>query len=118
MFPILDELRKCRIRYHQGLCAVPQLPDPGISTRPIIQKFAYIGKNSLRQRIKLLEKERSHWNLDEKQKPLGCGERGRASSDFGVFKLGVLRLSGMDLGYGLPRQGEPEEGLEAKLECR
>ena len=35
---------------------------------------------------------------------------------FGVFKSGVLRLSGMEAGYGfLPRQGEPEEasGSEA-----
>lgn len=63
----MDELRKCRIGitkdcilYHNYRI---QYINPAHYT-----KFAYIGKSSLRQRIRLLEKEIAE--LDKKQKPL------------------------------------------------
>ena len=63
----IDELRKCRIGITKDCVLYHNYRIQHINPAHYT-KFAYIGKNSLRQRIKLLEKEIA--NLDEKQKPL------------------------------------------------
>ena len=63
----IDELRKCRIGITKDCVLYHNYRIQHINPAHYT-KFAYIGKNSLRQRIKLLEKEIA--DLDEKQKPL------------------------------------------------
>ncbi len=63
----IDELRKCRIGITKDCVLYHNYRIQHINPAHYT-KFAYIGKNSVRQRIKLLEKEIA--DLDEKQKPL------------------------------------------------
>lgn len=110
----IDELRKCRIGITKDCVLYHNYRIQHINPAHYT-KFAYIGKNSLRQRIKLLEKEIA--DLDEKQKPLqDVVKEAERVLTLEYLSSGVLRLSGMEAGYGfLPRQGEPEEasGSEA-----
>ncbi len=63
----IDELRKCRVGITKDCVLYHSYRIQHINPAHYT-KFAYIGKNSLRQRIRLLEKEIAV--LDEKQQPL------------------------------------------------